>query len=546
MSLQRVIQDIKQLSILSASNVAKFAPRAGYPLVTAILPHILTERKQELLPALPEFGPVDLAYMSNSIANIITTSGVSDSSELLKRFGQQVGEYFSKPGRLEAVPIYSLVTLTNALNRLGYDGGVSRRRGASEDLYARFDRLCCEKIDSMNASDIAVALQSFHNGGCRHAKPSPDLLGKAADRLKGELRQQIPSKSLAQLLNIFVTFGYKQDRELLLLLFDGVLSTPVEDSEIFCAPLALNSLSKCSQTVDEGVDSGVLPSTAIVFNLATKHILPRLNDLGPCQIANVVNALGSLKIFDYRLLTGMSHLIANSDGGHTVPLRTFSFQELSNISHGFAKIAYGSSNLYIALFEEASRREKDFDAQGVSMFLDSVRRVANRWYNGMLRDPNRPGPQPGLQYIPRALMEAISKLLKACEAWSIGRLTADSGGGIGVQSSTQILLCLVELGRGSIASTSPLSKCFGLASEKGSEAAGDRPSVPKLLLASLKGRADRLTKEQTRHIAHAARRYEACDTGAYRTLPSDVLCWVEDIQREFPAGPRSSRATVTS
>lgn len=243
MSLQRVIQDIKQLSILSASSraspaeqqqlaskwnklvgefigeidgknsftretgrgrrvspmslsramqdVAKFAPRAGYPLVTAILPHILTERKQELLPALPEFGPVDLAYMSNSIANIITTCSVSDSSALLKRFGQQVGEYFSKPGRLEAVPIYSLVTLTNALNRLGYDGGVSRRRGASEDLYARFDRLCCEKIDSMNASDIAVALQSFHNGGCRHAKPSSDLLGKAAGRLKGELRQQV-------------------------------------------------------------------------------------------------------------------------------------------------------------------------------------------------------------------------------------------------------------------------------------------------------------------------------------------------------------------
>lgn len=148
----------------------------------------------------------------------------------------------------------------------------------------------------------------------------------------------------------------------------------------------------------------------------------------------------------------------------------------------FLRLRYGSSNLYIALFEEASRREKDFDAQGVSMFLDSVRRVANRWYNGMLRDPNRPGPQPGastnrllrrshlhagLQYIPRALMEAISKLLKACEAWSIGRLTADSGGGIGVQSATQILLCLVELGRGSMASTSPLSKCFGLASEKG-------------------------------------------------------------------------------
>ncbi|KAF4670021.1 hypothetical protein FOZ61_002216 [Perkinsus olseni] len=591
MALRRVIKDIKQLSIVSAAStaatsqqqitskwtavitsfvgelngrapleggpgvtpmsvsralqdVARFAPQTGRPLVSAMLPHLLAEREQKLLPTLAEFGPIELAYMSNSIANIITASSAGpDSEELLRRFGEQVGEYFSKPGRLEAVPIYAMVTLTNALNRLGYDGASRRRAG---DLYARFDRLCCDRVESMNASDIAVALQSFHNGGCRHAKPSHELLGKAAHRLKGELRHQIPSKSLAQLLNIFVTFGYKQDRELLLLFFDSVMSTPVEELEIFCAPLALNSLSKCSHVINEGAKAGISPTTTIVFNLATKHILPRLNELGPCQVANVVNALGSLKVLDYRLLKGVSHLIVNSDGGHTVPLDSFSFQELSNISHGFAKIAYGSSNLYHALFDEASRRQKRFDAQGVSMFLDSVRRVANRWYNGMLRDPNRPGPQPGLRYIPYALMEAISKLVTSCEAWSVERLTAERGGGIGVQSSTQILLCLVELGRGSRSSTSPLAKCFGLDSDKDSQPPSEGPSVCHLLLASLKGNSERLTKEQARHVAHASRRYKACDTDEYQALPQEVLRWAEDLQREFPAGARSGRVAVAS
>ncbi|KAF4695605.1 hypothetical protein FOZ60_004102 [Perkinsus olseni] len=522
MSVSRALQD-----------VARFAPQTGRPLVSAMLPHLLAEREQKILPTLAEFGPIELAYMSNSIANIITASSAApDSRELLRRFGEQVGEYFSKPGRLEAVPIYAMVTLTNALNRLGYDGASRRRAG---DLYARFDRLCCDRMESMNASDIAVALQSFHNGGCRHAKPSHELLGKAAQRLKGDLRHQIPSKSLAQLLNIFVTFGYKQDRELLLLFFDSVMSTPVEELEIFCAPLALNSLSKCSHVINEGAPRPAYhPQRRL-------HILPRLNELGPCQVANVVNALGSLKVLDYRLLKGMSHLIVNSGSLSTHDV--IGALEATNLVRA---AEYGSSNLYQALFDEASRRQKRFDAQGVSMFLDSVRRVANRWYNGMLRDPNRPGPQPGLRYIPYALMEAISKLVTSCEAWSVERLTAERGGGIGVQSSTQILLCLVELGRGSRSSASPLAKCFGLDSDKDSQPPSEAPSVCHLLLASLKGHSGRLTKEQARHVAHASRRYKACDTDEYQALPPEVLRWVEDLQREFPAGARSGRVAVTS
>ncbi|KAF4665019.1 hypothetical protein FOL47_004838 [Perkinsus chesapeaki] len=527
MNLSRALQD-----------VAKHAPEQGRSLVYAILPNIMDGDRggNGPLPTLGAFGPVELAYLANSIANIIgSDSNARQSRELLRRFGQEVGEYFSKPGRLEAVPIYTLVTLTNALNRLGYDGASRRRR--EEDLYSRFDRLCCSKIESMNASDIAVALQSFHNGGCRQVRPSLELLSKASERLKGDLRQQIPSKSLAQLLNIFVTFGYTQDRDLLVFLFESILATPAEELEVFCAPLALNSLSKCYKALND--DSDIPLPTTLVFNLATK-----LDELASCQVANVVNALGSLQVMDYRLLKSMSHLIANSDGGRRIPLETFSFQELSNISHGFAKISYGSSDLYSTLFGEASRRRSEFDSQGVSMFLDSVRRVANRWFNSMMRDPNRPGPQPGLQYIPHSLMDSIRQLLASCESWSKERLQMPHSGGISVQSATQILLCLVELGRGSAASESPLAKCFSrTASTKGDNFGDDIDSMlPHLLIASLKERADKLTKEQTRHVAHASRRYKSCDSATYNALPEEMIRWLDDIHREFPASVKTQRS----
>eukprot|EP00397_Hematodinium_sp_SG-2012_P048557 GEMP01055689.1.p1 GENE.GEMP01055689.1~~GEMP01055689.1.p1 ORF type:complete len:470 (+),score=81.72 GEMP01055689.1:25-1410(+) len=253
---------------------------------------------------------------------------------------EAIAFYITK--RAPSFPVYALSNVLNCFARLDYRPRAALFKTAAHDLALR--------TDEFSGIDIASLVYAF----ARLQIPSPELFRKCSERLLS-LPGDMPVENAAIILNSYAKLGEK-DTKLFDAIAQSVVLTNPGNLQRHHIPLLYNAFAKIK-----------LKRKDIIKTLNEK-VIEHLPAYEARNVANVLHALATFELFDYRLMSKTEQLVLKDTW-------EFSLKELCNTAHAFAKLRHGNQPLFHWFFSRAQEiGASNWDVQSVTQLLDTCRR----------------------------------------------------------------------------------------------------------------------------------------------------------------------------